>query len=166
MLCFFSSSSHCCFSQLCLGSKLKTTMNAVCILVTEKLIGVFFTRSGISVLLVLNDYMLKGCFKLSFFTVWYILPYDILPSFIKKKSKEITLPMDWTGDIAIDCPLATLPDFAYIVICKRAWEVLFTDRRQGRVQEKRTGLNTFLNCEFCAILAILLFLSSLYIHYI
>jgi len=93
VFCSFSSSSHCFFSQLCLGSKLKTTVNAVYILVTEKSVGFFFTGSGISVLLVLNECMLKGFIKLLFLTVWYILPYDILPSFVKK-SKEITLPMD------------------------------------------------------------------------
>lgn len=36
IFCPFSSSSHCCLSQLCLGSKLKVIMNAECILVTEK----------------------------------------------------------------------------------------------------------------------------------
>lgn len=94
ILCSFSYSSHCCFSQLCLGSKLKITMSAVCILVTEKLIrGFFFTSSGISILLVLNGYMLKGFIELPFLTIWYILPYNILPSFIRK-SKEIAVPMD------------------------------------------------------------------------
>lgn len=36
IFCSSSSSRHCCLSQLCLGSKLKATINAVYILVTEK----------------------------------------------------------------------------------------------------------------------------------